>query len=174
MALSMFGCSNKAATSTNDAGTTDTSSNCKVITAGTYSASATGYHDEVKVEATVDETGKISKLDVNAEGEIPKFGGEAAPKMADNIINSQRLDCDTISGASLTSGAIFHVNTETPQISHMVNHRKWKIYHWFDLFSYEPTDIAETDVVHDNLKNAGLALRLETTATELLKDGMAL
>ena len=305
LALSLFGCSSDSASS-KDEGAAGTTS--QGITAGTYTASAKGYHDDVKVEVTVDENGKITKLTAKADGETPKIGGEAAPKMVENILNSQRLDCDMISGASLTSGAIltatedalkqagvetsklkaaeaakeedeevtvdvaivgagasgtaaaaaaidggakvlmvektnnvggiskffaggpfaieshlqeeagpeysklkkedllqqlndyahyinyapltkaiiyksadtikwmekwgvtFHVNTEPPQVSHLDNDMKWKLYHWYDLFSYEPTDIAVTDVVHDNLKKAGLDLRFETTATELLKD----
>ncbi|MFD3261085.1 FAD-dependent oxidoreductase [Paenibacillus lentus] len=305
MILSLFGCSNDAANNGNQE--LPTVSN-QGITAGTYTAAAKGYHDDVKVEVTVDETGKITELIAKADGETPKIGGEAAPKMVENIKNSQRLDCDVISGATLTSTAIlaatedalkqagvdvtkikaeevakgeneevsvdvaivgagasgtaaaaaaidggakvlmvektnnvggiskffaggpfaveshlqmeagpeysklkkddllqqlneyahfinyapltkaiiyksgdtikwmekwgvtFHVNRETPQISHMDNDMKWKIYHWFDLFSYEPTEIAVTDVVHKNLKNAGLDLRYETTATKLLQD----
>lgn len=305
MVLSLFGCSDDAA---NSSKVGDSAGGSQKITAGTYTASAKGYHDDVKVEVTVDESGKITALVAHADGETPKVGGEAAPKMADRIKESQRLDCDVISGASLTSGAIlaatedalkqagvdtsklkagetatgedeevtvdvvvvgagasgtaaaaaaidggakvlmvektnnvggiskffaggpfaveshlqkeagpeyaklkkedllqqlnayshfinygpltkaivyksgdtikwmekwgvtFHVNRETPQISHMDNDMKWKLYHWFDLFSYEPTEIAVTDVVHKNLKDAGLDLRFETTATKLLQD----
>lgn len=278
------------------------------ITAGTYTASAKGYDSEVTVEVTVDGTGKITAIATKAEGETPKIGGEAAPKMAENIKGSQRLDCEMISGATMTSTAVlnaveealkqagvdvaalkaseaakaedeevtvdvaivgagasgtaaaaaaidggakvlmvektnnvggiskffaggpfaveshlmqeggpeysgikkedllqtindyshyinyapltkaiidksgdtiqwmekwgvtFHLNPEPPQISHLNEGLKWRIYHWYDLFSYEPTDKAAIDVVHENLNKAGLDIRFETTATKLLQD----
>ncbi|QQO09519.1 FAD-binding protein [Breznakiella homolactica] len=276
---------------------------------GTYSAAEKGYISDVTVTVTVDEQGKITGLEAAAEGETPKIGGEAAPKMAARIIESQRLDCDVISGATLTSKAIlsaaekalkqagvntaamkaqaagtgkdelvivdvavvgagasgtaaaaaaidggasvlmvektnniggiskffaggpfaveshlqkeagpkysgitkndvlqtlndyshyinyapltkavvfksgdtiswlekwgitFHVNPETPQVAHRDDDMKWTMYHWYDLFSYEPTEKAAIDVVHENLAKAGLDLRFNTTATKLLTDG---
>lgn len=103
LVLSLFGCSSDTASDKHAADAADSS---QKITAGTYAASAKGYHDDVKVEVTVDESGKITQLVAHADGETPKVGGEAAPKMVDRIKESQRLDCDVISGASLTSGAI--------------------------------------------------------------------
>lgn len=67
-------------------------------------------------------------------------------------------------------GLTFHINEESPQLSHRNDDLKWRMYHWFDTFSYEPTDIAATDVLCDHLVDKGLDLRLETTATQLLKD----
>ncbi|MDR2403006.1 MAG: FAD-dependent oxidoreductase [Spirochaetaceae bacterium] len=278
------------------------------ITPGTYTASAKGHASEVSVEVTVDSTGNITQVQVNAAGETPKIGGEAAPKMAAWVLEAQRLDVDTISGATVTSlavltatekalkqagvntallkakgggsasneeitvdvgvigggasgtagaaaaidqqakvlmveatgniggisrffaggpfaveshlqyeageeyskikkaavfqtindyahyinyapltraiveksgdtirwletwGITFHVNPETPQIAHRDNDMKWRMYHWYDLFSYEASDKAAIDVVHENLAKRGLDLRLNTTATELLID----
>lgn len=280
------------------------------VTEGTYSAVAKGFDDgEVKVELSVDSDGKITKLDVDAKSQTESIGGVAAPTMAENIIKSQRLDCDIISGATITSNAIlqatedalkqagvdttalkkeiiaaedeeitvdiaivgagasgtaaaaaavdggakvlmvektgdvggiskmfaggpfavesylqeeageeysyikkddvlqtlndyahfinygpltkaiidkssstiewledwgvtFHVNTEPPQRAHIGDDMKWKLYHWFDTFSYDakPGDDTPTDIVHRQLKEKGMDLRLNTTCTELLKD----
>jgi fumarate reductase flavoprotein subunit len=274
---------------------------------GTYSAAAKGHASDVTVTLTVDAGGRITGLTVQANGETPKIGGEAAPKMAENILASQRLDCDTVSGATVTSQAIlravedaliqagfntallkasaaeaqdeeitvdvgiigggasgtaaaaaaidggvsvlmvektgniggisrffaggpfaveshlqyeageeysrikkervfqtlndyahyinyapltkaiieksgdtirwleswgvtFHVNPESPQIAHRDDEMKWKMYHWYDLFSYEATDKAAIDVVHENLARKNLDLRLRTTAVKLLTD----
>lgn len=67
-------------------------------------------------------------------------------------------------------GLTFHVNPEAPQLAHQEDGLKWRIYHWFDTFSYEPTEVSASDVLKDNMVKAGLDLRLQTTATELLKD----
>jgi fumarate reductase flavoprotein subunit len=273
-----------------------------------YSATAKGYTSDVTVTLTVDGSGKITEITAQANGETPKIGGEAAPKMAANILASQRLDCDVISGATATSTAVlraaedalklagfntallkaknaaaapdeeitvdvgiigggasgtaaaaaaidggasvlmvektgniggisrffaggpfaveshlqyeageaysrvkkeavfqtlndyahyinyapltkaiieksgdtirwleswgisFHVNPETPQVAHRDDEMKWKMYHWYDLFSYEAADKAAIDVVHENLKRRNLDLRLRTTAVKLLTD----
>lgn len=68
-------------------------------------------------------------------------------------------------------GLSFHVNDAAPQLAHQNDDMKWRIYHWFDTFSYEPTDTSASDVLRETLENRGLDLRLQTTATELLKDG---
>lgn len=67
-------------------------------------------------------------------------------------------------------GLSFHVNPESPQLAHRDDDLKWRMYHWFDTFSYEPTEVSASDVLRDNLVSKGLDLRLETTALQLLKD----
>lgn len=68
-------------------------------------------------------------------------------------------------------GLTFHVNEEAPQLAHQSDDLKWRIYHWFDTFSYEPTDVSASDVLKDNMVKKGLDLRLQTTAKELIIDG---
>lgn len=65
-------------------------------------------------------------------------------------------------------GLTFHVNPEAPQLAHQPVDLKWRIYHWFDTFSYEPTDIAASDVLRDNMVKAGLDLRMNTICDELI------
>lgn len=36
-------------------------------------------------------------------------------------------------------GLTFHVNPEAPQLAHQADGLRWRIYHWFDTFSYAPT-----------------------------------
>lgn len=67
-------------------------------------------------------------------------------------------------------GLTFHVNPESPQIAHRDDDLKWRMYHWFDTFSYQPTDISASDILIENLVDKGLDLRLKTKATELIQD----
>lgn len=70
-------------------------------------------------------------------------------------------------------GLTFHVNPESPQLSHQNDDLKWRMYHWFDTFSYQPTDISASDVLRDNMLEAGLDLRLNTECQELIiEDGI--
>lgn len=67
-------------------------------------------------------------------------------------------------------GLTFHVNDEAPQLAHRNDGLKWRIYHWFDTFSYEPTQISASDILSDTMIERGLDLRLQTTAKELIID----
>lgn len=67
-------------------------------------------------------------------------------------------------------GLTFHVNDEAPQLAHRDDDLKWRIYHWFDTFSYEPTEVSASDILRDTMVEKGLDLRLQTTAKELLID----
>lgn len=70
-------------------------------------------------------------------------------------------------------GLTFHVNPEAPQLAHQPDGLRWRIYHWFDTFSYAPTDISASDVLRDNMVKAGLDLRMNTTCDELIiEDGV--
>lgn len=74
--------------------------------AGTYEAAEKGFGGDVTVTLTVDESGKVTAVDVTADGETPDLGGKAAPKMAQAILDSQSLAVDTVSGATITSQAV--------------------------------------------------------------------
>ena len=293
---------------TDSSATSEAPAEAAKVTAGTYSASEKGYSSDVKVDVTVDESGSITDIKVDASGETPTIGGEAAPVMAENIKSGQRLDVDTVSGATFTSKAIlaatenaltqagvdvstlkpeevaaaedeevtvdvgiigggasgtaaaaaaidggasvimvertgnvggiskyfaggpfaveshlqeeageeysyiknedvlqtinnyahfinyapltkaiieksgdtirwmeewgvtFHVNPETPQIAHRDDDLKWKLYHWFDTFSYTDKTESAIDIVHERLNEKGLDLRINTTGTSLIQD----
>ena len=68
----------------------------------------------------------------------------------------------------LTSyGVNFYANLETPQIAHQDDPMKWQNYHWYEQFGKE---VAALDIVHEKLDEMGLDLRLNTTATNLIKN----
>ena len=72
---------------------------------GTYTASAQGM-GKVTVTITVDETGAIANVEIDASGETPGLGDKAAEKLVDKILAAQSAEFDGISGASMTSGAV--------------------------------------------------------------------
>lgn len=75
-------------------------------TTTTYNGKAEGYGGEVKVQLDVDENSKITQISVDAPNETSEIGGDAAPKVAQSIVNKQTLNVDTISGATVTSKAV--------------------------------------------------------------------
>ncbi len=82
-----------------------------VAKAGTYSATETGFGGDVTVNVTISDEGKISSIDVTADSETPTIGGEAAPKLAKTIVDTQSLAVDTVSGATYTSTAVINAVT---------------------------------------------------------------
>lgn len=77
------------------------------IQAGEYTASATGMK-EIKVTASIDETGKITALEIDASGETETLGQVAAPKLQEKILEAGTIEgIDAISGCTVTSDAIF-------------------------------------------------------------------
>jgi len=75
--------------------------------AGTYKGSAAGYHGEVGVTVELDASGKIMSVAVD-EGhqETEGIGTIAIEKVPGNIVETQSLKADTVSGATLTSKGI--------------------------------------------------------------------
>lgn len=73
---------------------------------GTYEAVEKGFGGDVTVKVTVDGEGNVTAVDVTADGETPDLGGKAAPKIAEEILGSQSLAVDTVSGATITSQAV--------------------------------------------------------------------
>lgn len=88
-------------------GTEDSSNvnNSQNITAGTYEGESEGFHGNVTASVTIDENGKISDVEVDASGETEEIGGAAAPKLAEQVVEAQSVNLDTISGATATSTA---------------------------------------------------------------------
>lgn len=76
------------------------------VKAGTYTATEKGIEGDVTVKVTIDEKGTVTAIDVDASKETKTIGGEAAPKLAKAIVDSQSLKVDTISGATATSKAV--------------------------------------------------------------------
>ena len=69
---------------------------------GTYSVSAAGYHGDIKLDVTVDET-SIVRIEVVDENETEGIGKDALPKLIEVAISQQVALVDLIRGAALTS-----------------------------------------------------------------------
>lgn len=73
--------------------------------AGTYTAEAKGHNDIVKVSVTVDSE-KITEVKVVEHGESEGIADGALKNIPERIVEGQTLAVDTVSGATVTSGAI--------------------------------------------------------------------
>ncbi|MBR4393429.1 MAG: FMN-binding protein, partial [Oscillospiraceae bacterium] len=78
--------------------------NDAIYTPGTYSATANGM-GKVTVTMTFDET-SITDVQIDASGETPGIGVEAAAILKDAINEGQTAEIDGISGATITSLAV--------------------------------------------------------------------
>lgn len=78
------------------------SSNSTGMKAGTYEGVGEGFHGEIKLNVTVDET-SIKSIDVVEENETESIGKLALPKLVDQTIADQTSEPDVQSGATLTS-----------------------------------------------------------------------
>ena len=77
------------------------------LTPGTYQAAATGYMGAVTVAVTVDES-SIKNIEIVECTEEPKMIADAAlPKLIADVMAYQTVNVDAVSGATLTSTAVF-------------------------------------------------------------------
>ncbi|MDO4343867.1 MAG: flavocytochrome c [Eubacteriales bacterium] len=75
--------------------------------AGTYEAAAKGFAGDVKVSVTIGEDGNFEDVSVtDCRTETLDLGQKAAPEMAKAILETQSVDVDGVSGATLTSEAV--------------------------------------------------------------------
>ena len=75
--------------------------------AGVYKGSAPAYHGNLNVEVTLDEEGKILAVEIDENHEeTPDIGTIPIEKMPPEIVSSQSLAIDGISGATITGDAI--------------------------------------------------------------------
>ena len=82
--------------------TTTTEPEAKTMTPGTYTATGEGYHGDITISVTVDET-SITSIEVVEENETEGIGKDALPNLIDQAVNSQMAPVDVISGATMTS-----------------------------------------------------------------------
>lgn len=71
---------------------------------GTYSASSAGFHSDVTVTVTVDET-CITEVTLDVSGETEGIGAAAGDALASQILEAQSAEIDGVSGATVTSSA---------------------------------------------------------------------
>ncbi len=106
---SLVGCSDqsesvadtKAISSEPAAESADASEN-KVYTPGTYRGEAKGKEGTIVVDVTFDETA-IKKIEVVTQSETEGIGAEALKTLQEQIVKTQSLGLDAVSGASETS-----------------------------------------------------------------------
>lgn len=76
----------------------------QAMTAGTYTATAKGFHGDVKIEVTVD-ADKITAIKVLEHSETEGIGSVALPKLIEDVLAYQTIGVDSVSGATVTSEA---------------------------------------------------------------------
>ena len=70
--------------------------------AGTYKASAAGFHGDITLEVTVDAE-KITDIQVIEHSETEGIGAAALPELVTKVLDSQSIGIDGVSGATVTS-----------------------------------------------------------------------
>lgn len=89
----------------------DTGAEQAKFTPGTYEGVSTGHGGEIKAKVTVSKN-KIEKIDITADGETGSIGGGATDQLVDEILSTQSLAVDVVSGASESSAGIIEAVTK--------------------------------------------------------------
>lgn len=79
--------------------------------AGTYEATAKGHNADLKLSVTVDET-SIKEINILEHNESPGISDPAFEKVPNEIIETQSVNVDSVSGATVSSMAIITAVTE--------------------------------------------------------------
>lgn len=88
-------------------GTVPAADNAASYTDGTYTASAHGCLSDVAVTVTIT-GGKVTDVDIDASGETPELGGNAAAALAEQLTETgTTTGVDAVAGATMTSNAVF-------------------------------------------------------------------
>ena len=88
-------------------GTVPAADNAASYTDGTYTASAHGCLSDVAVTVTIT-GGKVTDVDIDATGETPELGGNAAAALAEQLTETgTTTGVDAVAGATMTSDAVF-------------------------------------------------------------------
>jgi uncharacterized protein with FMN-binding domain len=88
-------------------GTVPAADNAASYTDGTYTASAHGCLSDVAVTVTIT-GGKVTDVVIDASGETPELGGNAAAALAEQLTEAGTTSgVDAVAGATMTSDAVF-------------------------------------------------------------------
>lgn len=88
-------------------GTVPAADNAASYTDGTYTASAHGCLSDVAVTVTIT-GGKVTDVYIDASGETPELGGNAAAALAEQLTEAgTTTGVDAVAGATMTSDAVF-------------------------------------------------------------------
>ncbi len=88
-----------------------TSETAAAMTPGTYTATVRGSRSDITVEVTVDET-SITEIQVTEANDSPYISDVAIETVPQQILDSQSLTVDGVTGATLTSSAIVSAVSE--------------------------------------------------------------
>ncbi|MBR5207523.1 MAG: FMN-binding protein, partial [Erysipelotrichaceae bacterium] len=83
----------------------------KIYTAGTYTATAAGFGGDVTVTLTVSETA-ITAVEIVGDAETAAIGGAALETLATAIKEANSAEVDVVSGATVTSNAVVAAATK--------------------------------------------------------------
>lgn len=78
---------------------------------GVYTGSAFGFMSEIQVKVTIADHA-IADIEVTQNGDTGMIGGAAGQLLADAIVEHQSLAVDAVSGATVTSNAVFSAVTQ--------------------------------------------------------------
>lgn len=127
--------------------------------AGTYTGTAEGYHGDLTVSVEVDNAGKIVAINVGDNDETPEIGTIAIEKMPPLIVDSQSLDLDTISGATVTCDAIIEAVAKALETAGV------------DPFNYNYiAKAAPTTTIDYEIDKSTMPVKKEITGSVTLKD----
>ena len=77
-----------------------------ILTPGEFTGRADGFHGEVIAAVTINGTGTIVNIDVDAPGETPDFYIPAFEQMVPAMLAAQSANVDTYTGATFSSDAL--------------------------------------------------------------------
>ena len=92
--------------------------------AGTYKASAAGFHGDITLEVTVDAE-KITDIQVIEHSETEGIGAAALPELVTKVLDSQSIGIDGVSGDSpferfMRDSKITEIYEDTSEVQRMV------------------------------------------------------
>lgn len=114
LAFSLAGCQSQTAATTaattappsSEQSATTATSAASAVKAGTYEGAAIGMGGEFKVNVTLDDSGKITAVEVLKNLETPGVGTVPIEQIPAAIVETQNLDVDSVTGATITSAAV--------------------------------------------------------------------
>lgn len=83
---------------------------------GTYTVSSVGYHGEIKMDVTFNETG-ITNVEILSENETEEIGHKALPVILNRIMNAQGAGVDAVTGATVTTNAVLSALCKAAEIA---------------------------------------------------------
>ncbi|MDY3052556.1 MAG: flavocytochrome c [Ndongobacter sp.] len=150
----MTACGPQKSNDPSESSATESASTANALTPGTYTASAKGYGGDLELSVSVDET-KITNIEVLKSSETEGIGGEALKTLPGDVIESQSLGIEAVSGATMTSTAFLTALTDClTQAGADVD--EWKARPVEKEVSSDPVE-KETDVVVVGGGGAGLS-----------------